>query len=314
MGAWDDIATRQHGLISAAQLRRLCLSRDAILRRVEWGLLDVVVPGVYRIPGSPDTWRQRVMAAVLWSGDGVASHRTAGALWGLTGCPESAIEICTDKQAKLAKKGFRTHRRQVPERLITKVDGVPVTNVARTLTDLATALPADTFGRAVEDACRKGLTSPAALRAHLVKESRRGRPGVGILRAWLDAGDALEGVSVTAFQQDVRRLLKEVGGFREEVVIRDAEGQELARVDFCHDALPVILEADGRKDHSGRDDWYHDLRRRRRVTSQGYLALHVMPQDIAFAQGRASFLAAVRATMDRCARAGTAERENREGA
>lgn len=299
MDRWGDIAARQHGLISVAQLVNLGTRPSLIRRRVDDGVLEELLPGVLRVLGSPGTWHQKVMAAVLWSGDGVASQGCAGAVWGLAGCPQAGVEIATDKQSHRKANGFTIHRLHVPQRLTTRHEGIPVTNVVRTLVDLGVPMEAQAYGRAIEDALRRGLTSPGALRRYLERERRRGRPGVGILRAWLDAGGALEGPSASGFQRQVRQLLKEAGSFREEVEIRDANGVFLARADFGHETLPLLVEADGRKDHSGRDDWYQDLRRRRRVTSQGYFVLHVMPQDLATPEGRAAVLAEVRASLAR---------------
>ena len=44
--------------------------------------------------GAPATWHQRLMAACLVGGPGaVASHRSAGALWGLDGLAPGPIEV-----------------------------------------------------------------------------------------------------------------------------------------------------------------------------------------------------------------------------
>jgi hypothetical protein len=51
-------------------------------------------PGVYRIAGTPVTWRSHLLAAVLAGGPGaVASHRSAGALHGLDGCRPGVPEV-----------------------------------------------------------------------------------------------------------------------------------------------------------------------------------------------------------------------------
>lgn len=69
------VAARQHGVISWRQLLTH-MPRTTIEGWVASGHLQRVQPEVYRLAGAPDTWRQRVMIAVLDSG-GLASHRTA---------------------------------------------------------------------------------------------------------------------------------------------------------------------------------------------------------------------------------------------
>ncbi|MCW3037129.1 MAG: hypothetical protein JWM17_2441 [Actinobacteria bacterium] len=79
-------ATRQHGVISAAELRRFGLTEKAIRWRVETGILQPLFVGVFLVGGSPRTWEQRITAAVRWGGDGaVASYKSAAALWGFDG-------------------------------------------------------------------------------------------------------------------------------------------------------------------------------------------------------------------------------------
>lgn len=294
------LAAKQLGLVSRRQLLEECgFSPDRIWRACESGKFDKIHRGVYRVAGVPESWPQRVMGAVLRT-SGIASHRTAAALWGFDGFVEGPIEVSADKQLRVAKPRFVVYPRPVPEALRTKREGIPVTTVPRTLVDLASDLPMDRWGRTVEDALRRGLTSLEALREFAGREDCQGHPGTEALRAWLADGETLKGPSATAFQRTVRDLLRQVGGFSEEVPILDADGTEVARVDFLLDGQPVIVEADGRKDHSGRDDWWHDLKRRNKVTALGYLVLHVTPRDVATEQGREAFLARLRQAVLMC--------------
>ena len=55
--------------------------------------------GVYRIPGSPQSWEEDLVALCLWGGpDAVASHRSAAALWELPGFPKGPLEITSLKK------------------------------------------------------------------------------------------------------------------------------------------------------------------------------------------------------------------------
>src|SRR5205807_1777024 len=113
-----------------------------------------VHPGVYRLPGAPVTWKQKVMAAVLAAGPGaVASHKTAAALWGLAGFPPREVEVTLPH----GKYRPGCHQSRSLERVdVTTIDGIPVTRVARTLVDLAGAVSDARLEDAIDDAlCRR---------------------------------------------------------------------------------------------------------------------------------------------------------------
>jgi predicted transcriptional regulator of viral defense system len=87
------LATRQHGVISAAQLHAVELTPTAIHRRLRAGGLHRVHRGVYAVGHPRLPARGRLWAAVLVSG-GVLSHRSAAAAWELLSTP-SRVEVTT---------------------------------------------------------------------------------------------------------------------------------------------------------------------------------------------------------------------------
>src|SRR5256886_12739957 len=132
------IAARQHGVVSRQQAIQAGFSRFAISRRLAAGQLKVVFPGVFAIPGVPDSPLQRFMAACLWAGDGaVASHRAAAWLWEIEGFTSAPVEISTTVGGSRAPKGVICHRvASLPPGDVTRRNGIPVTTPARTLLDL----------------------------------------------------------------------------------------------------------------------------------------------------------------------------------
>jgi len=102
------LATRQHGVISTAELRRFGLTEKAIRWRVETGILQPLFVGVFLVAGSPRTWEQRITAAIRWGGDGaVASYKSAAALWRFDGFEPGPLEIWaaqTSLRASLARE------------------------------------------------------------------------------------------------------------------------------------------------------------------------------------------------------------------
>jgi len=92
--AIGELAERQHGVVTRAQLSELGVGRRAIDHRLELGRLRPVHRGVYTIGHRLLSRDGRRMAAVLACGRGaVLSHLAAAALWGIR--QSSRIEVTT---------------------------------------------------------------------------------------------------------------------------------------------------------------------------------------------------------------------------
>src|SRR5260370_26723496 len=82
----EQIAKRQHGVISWQQLERLHITRHQIRRQVRTGQWVRELPGVWRMRWAEPGWIQRVWCASLWAGPAACiSHRTAAQLSELDG-------------------------------------------------------------------------------------------------------------------------------------------------------------------------------------------------------------------------------------
>src|SRR5207302_6139176 len=130
-------AATQYGLITRKQALAAGLSENAIahlLRTARWAK---VRRGVYRIVGVPTSWRQNLLAAVLAVGErAAAAGEAAAALWRVPGFPPGPIAV--GNPVSKGKRQLFEGRQScfLPEHHITKVDGIPVTTVARTIFDL----------------------------------------------------------------------------------------------------------------------------------------------------------------------------------
>src|SRR5258708_30143932 len=75
------LALAQEGLITLDQAVGLGYSAAGMRRRIASGDLERLLPGVYRLAGTPGTPRQSLRAGALWGGEGAAaSHNSAAAL------------------------------------------------------------------------------------------------------------------------------------------------------------------------------------------------------------------------------------------
>jgi very-short-patch-repair endonuclease len=122
------------GWITAAELRRH-VSPRTVGTWVSSGKLVQLRPGVYALPSAAHAWRIR-LAAALAREDGVASHVSALALWGLLEHPPGPVHVTVDltKSAR-GPRGVTVHRSAGIDAERRRVAGLSVTSVERSLVD-----------------------------------------------------------------------------------------------------------------------------------------------------------------------------------
>ena len=177
------VATRQHGVVSRAQVLALGVTSSYIARLVVGGRLHQVHHGVYAV-GHPRITREgRWMAAVLAGGaEAVLSHLSAALLWELIDRDVSSIHVLVPGRGSRRRPGIVIHRtRELAPEHRTERSGIPVTTVGRTLLDLAAILPTQRLRFAVEAADRRGRLDVPVLVA--LCDDSAGRRGAGVLRS-----------------------------------------------------------------------------------------------------------------------------------
>jgi hypothetical protein len=172
------IAARQHGVVAVEQLYAVGLDKSAVSRRLKRGRLHRIHRGVYAVGHSGLSWHGRWMAAVLACGEGaVLSHGSAASLWGLLKPIEGPVHVSVPSASgRSRRRGIPVHRSpslaqpssshsSLPAAggrgrrpLTTYRDNIPVTTVARTISDLraASLLPPRLIRRAIRQAELKG--------------------------------------------------------------------------------------------------------------------------------------------------------------
>lgn len=270
-------ARRQHGLVTRRELIEADVSRQRIGRALARGELMLIHPGVYQATAAPPSWHQRVLRAVLAGGAGtLASHRTAAALWELDGSTEGLPEIVTPRHLRswAVDLGRRheskdLHLAQPSERM-----AIPCTGLVRTLVDLGAVQPIERVQQAVDDAIRRNLCTWDDLGHAMAMHSRQGRSGVGTLRSILETHFGNH-VPDSQFNRLVERLLV-TNGLRPpliEHVVRDASGEEIARLDLAYEPELVGIELDSRRYHLNSQAFEHDRARQNRLEIEGWLIL-----------------------------------------
>jgi very-short-patch-repair endonuclease len=262
-----ELARRQHGVVTGAQLQAIGLSHDAIRRRVARGHLRRVHRGVY-VVGPLEAPLTAATAALLACGEGaVLSGRTAAGLWGLLARADGPIEVLARRAATRPGLEVRSTS-SLDARDTTRRQGLPVTTPARTLLDVATRLTAAQLDRAIEQAQVLHGVTERALAELLVRH--RGHRGASRLRATLPRQREPD---LTRSEAE-RRLLEIVrtAGLPAPAANVRVEGIE---VDALWRSQRLVVEVDGYAFHRTRQAFERDRRRDARLQAAGYRVLRL---------------------------------------
>jgi len=271
-----ELARSQYGLITWAQALDLGVSRRTIGRELQSDRWVRVLPGVFRVNGTPETWQGRMLAFCLAAGSGaLISHRSAAALWALEGFgPPGRVDLCLPRGRHLRASGVRLHEcRDHHLAGAVKRQLVPVTGVARTLLDLCAGVEDDFEAlKALDDARRRGLVGWPELWETLVLHARRGRPGVARFRRLLElrAGKRVpEGV----FEALIQKLLVDAGLPEFEPGYEVVVAGRRYRLDLARSREQVAVECDGRMGHGHEAAFERDRVRSNDLELAGWLVL-----------------------------------------
>ena len=143
-----DLAEDQWGLLTRRQAEAAGVS-PATLQRLSapGGVLERMAQGVYHLAGAPLTddaplraaWLALAPEVLAWEREpeqGVVSHRSAAALYGIGHLPADRHEFTLPARRQTRRKDVRLHRRALEEAEWTRLRGLPVTRPSRIATDL----------------------------------------------------------------------------------------------------------------------------------------------------------------------------------
>lgn len=179
------VAVAQHGGFTREQACAAGASDSVIKRRIASGHWVRGGRHVLRIAGSPRTWRQRVMLAVLDAGEGAAAtDGTAAGLWGLPGSGRGAPEVLVPR-GRHHRPGagcIRETRILEPHHVCVR-DGIPVVSPARLVVELAGREHLGRVERVLDAALASDLLVPTELALVVAELAHRGRRGAAGLRS-----------------------------------------------------------------------------------------------------------------------------------
>jgi very-short-patch-repair endonuclease len=265
-------ATEQLGLITRSQLVGIGFSRGQIARMVDAHRLVKTGDGVYIVGGAPMDPSVELAAACLATG-GVASHRSAAHLHGLIDVAPSRPEV-TVASSKGHRQGPLVHRsHDLLPRDVVRVQGIRTTTPTRTLIDLGAVASRKTLEAALERGLHERLTTFDRLVRRFFEIARRGRNGVGPLRALLVERDPTLAPAESDLETLLLRILRDAAlpePVRQHVV---EIGGSVFRLDVAYPDLMIFMEGDGFGVHTTRQAFERDRDRQNLLVLAGWMPL-----------------------------------------
>lgn len=280
------VAEGQAGCVSRAQALDAGVSDSMIRHRLDQGRWRRCHPGVYRIEGSPASWRQDIWLAVLAAGPPVAiSHETALLLHGVpeTQLPRYPIVLTVPRGHHHRIRGTRVHQvDDLADSHVAKLDGLVVSRPERAILEMASRLKLPhQLGILLDQLIVDRRTTIARVGACLTDVARRGKPGVALLSRVLEErgpgyvppGSELEARLLAALTR---------AGLPEPVrqIQLPGRGAIEGIADAGYADARLLLEADGRRWHTRLTDRLRDSQRDAEASRAGWLTLRFLYEQI----------------------------------
>jgi len=207
----------------------------------------------------------------------VLSHEVAAEVLGIELLEPVALRLTVPRnRSRLTVPGWQVVRSDVAADDRSAEDDLRVTAAARTVADLARVLPVREALVAAESALRRGLVPTDELVRRLLDAEGR---GAARLR---EVGRLVDPASGSVLETLLRWALHEAGvpAPQTQHKIRDEDGIEVARVDFCWPAARLVVEADGFAYHKDRQAYRRDRERGNELVRLGWRVLRFTWEDV----------------------------------
>lgn len=266
------LLARQHGIVTATDLRRVGIGRAATETLLRTGSLERVARGIYVAPGLVETLEHRCRRLSVRHPEGFVTGPTAAKLAGLRRQPSaSELHFTVRHGVRLdPERGVRYHQTtQLPacDRIV-RDDGIAVAAWPRLAFDLATHLFALDLRSVVEQMLSRGLTTVDELRrieARLGHPRRAGSGDFARMLATLGSGRAQDSHPEVELLAALERRDVPVQA-QIPVVCED----RTVHVDLGVPAVRWGVELDIHPEHRSVDGHARDARRRRALHAVGW--------------------------------------------
>ena len=273
-----DLAVQQGGYVRRDQLVNLGLSPSAIDRRVKEGVITLVTPGVYIVIPSNDHV-DLLRGAVLTLSKAVVSHQSAAHVLEFPRLPALRPAVVVPSNTTHRFPGVTVRRcDDLVDSDIVEIDGLPVTNIPRTLFDLARLLRFREFDAIGESLVIAGMMDLEQFELMTRRLARRGKGGSRHARDFLEirAGSDRQ---ATVLERKGRQVLSN-GGLPQPIPQFPIPWATHRRFDDAYPDGKIAIEWDSRAWHEQRAAMAADRRRDREAAAHGWVVLRFTWDEI----------------------------------
>jgi hypothetical protein len=273
-----DLAVQQGGYVRRDQLVNQGLSPSAIDRRVKEGVITLVTPGVYIVIPSNDHV-DLLRGAVLTLSKAVVSHQSAAHVLEFPRLPALRPAVVVPSNTTHRFPGVTVRRcDDLVDSDIVEIDGLPVTNIPRTLFDLARLLRFREFDAIGESLVIAGMMDLEQFELMTRRLARRGKGGSRHARDFLEirAGSDRR---ATVLERKGRQVLSN-GGLPEPIPQFPIPWATHRRFDDAYPDGKIAIEWDSRAWHEQRAAMAADRRRDREAAAHGWVVLRFTWDEI----------------------------------
>ena len=268
-------AAKRCGILTWRDLAAARISRPWLDRRLETGELTQLARGIFKIGPQPPTQDEFEMAALMKAGEGaVLSHITAARRLGLA-VPKARIVHLTIPGPRRVSSipGVEVWRsRDLVPGDVTQRGPFRLTNLARTMIDLAAVLE-DGWLRAALDSALRQRSSYLHWLYRTIRERGVGHRGVARLRALLDQYQRGSEVPDSALESLAMELAVATGHQPMLHLNVVEDDRRIAEVDLAWPEVKLCVEVDGWTQHGTRSAFEDDRARDRALVAHGWAVL-----------------------------------------
>ena len=272
-----EIANRQGGAVTRAQVTELGMTRGQIQHRVQRGRWDPIRHLGYRVVPAESNG-DHLLSAVALLPNAVVSHHSAAALHGFPALRETEPHVSVHSRTTHHFPGVKVHRcHDLADPHVTAVAGMPVTSVERTIVDLAATLSIKHLTYVVTRLLDQDAVVAERLAVVAGSVARKGKPGTRNMRTVLETIEVTGPVS--PLEKRGRALLSSHGlaPERSEFPLPWAPHR---RFDDAYPMHRLAIEWDSFRYHGERDAFESDRRRDREAVEHGWRVLRFTWRDV----------------------------------